>query len=48
MDRNVLYYENRIKRLERDSVTNRMLINKCLRALRRLSKKEGAADGTFD
>lgn len=48
MDRNILYYENRIKRLERDSATNRTLINKCLRALRRLGKKEGANSGTSD
>lgn len=42
MNRNVLYYENRIQLLSsRDAAVNRALINKCLRKLRKLKKEDG-------
>lgn len=46
MNRNILYYENRIHLLEsRENAANRAIINKCQRKLRQLKKKEGIENG---
>ena len=41
MNRDILYYENRIHLLEsKDAVANRAIINKCQRKLRKLKEAQ--------